>query len=105
MARKSRLARLGSSSGAWSTEYNPKEEDWARIEVAYGHQLRRNGRASVLKAVQAYIRQEPFERNASRLGEVRTRLKNIDDAARGLQRALLAGTNQVAAQAEVLLEK
>ncbi|UTD29348.1 hypothetical protein [Bradyrhizobium sp. WD16] len=63
--RKSRRLRLPYSIG-WRRDqaFEPKPEDWQRIEAAYGHELAPALREEIVAHVEKYFRGQPGEENA-----------------------------------------
>ena len=97
--RKSRAQRLPSSGGVWSTVYVAGLADWQRIEAAYGHALEISARATILGAVKEYLRDAPFETHAPFLRDAMAWLRELEKAARGLNRAMASETHSSKADA------
>ncbi len=97
--RKSWAQRLPSSGGVWSAVYVAGLAEWQRIETAYGHALEISARATILVAVKEYLRDAPFETHAPFLREAMAWLRELEKAARCLNRAMVSETHSPKADA------
>lgn len=85
--RKSVRRRLPTSSGSWGTEFAPTDDEWFRIERAYGRAIDGETRARIINVVKDYLLHEPFERNAPFVDDAIGWLDKVEGAAATFWRA------------------
>lgn len=92
--RRSRRKRLPiSSAGSWP-EFEPTENDWARIAAAYPY-LNQDDRAQIVALANEFLYWEPFERNAPYLDDAMEWIRNARMAAKEFHEILGVGGDAV----------
>ena len=89
--RKRRLPRLSSAilpEGCPEPKFEPRAEDWQRIEEAYRHPLDVADQQEIGRLVSNYFDVQPYEPSAPFVGDVEKWLAKVHKTAEGFHKAL-----------------